>query len=168
MTGQKGYVAFAMLAMCLGATSWAGAHRVDEYLQASRIAVGTDRVDIEIDLTAGMSMASQVAGWVDTNGDGSVSAAEGDAYAREILRSVALSADGRSATIDLVDVHVPDLQEMNLGVGTIVVRRREDSARVGGAAPGGVLQHAPLRPQRLPRQRARAGGLAHSDRRPAA
>jgi hypothetical protein len=108
--------------MCLAAASPAGAHRVDEYLQASRIAIGIDRVDLEIDLTAGMTVAPEVWGWIDSNRDGQVSKAESEEYAREILRSVALAVDGDRVPITLIEVRVPELRDMGLGVGTIQVR----------------------------------------------
>ena len=35
----------------------ASAHRVDEYLQATRLAIGVNRINIEIDLTPGVDIA---------------------------------------------------------------------------------------------------------------
>ena len=122
MSAHRCFVSFAVLGMCLAIAAPAGAHRVDEYLQATRIAVEIDRVDLEIDLTPGMTVASKVSGWIDTNRDGEVSQVEADAYAREILRSVALSVDGGRVPITLVEIHVPELRDMSLGTGTIVVR----------------------------------------------
>ncbi len=87
--------------------SAAGAHRVDEYLQATRLSVDTGRVDLEIDLTPGVAMASKVFAWIDTDGDGEISSAEGEAYGREMLRSVALKIDGRLAPVTLVEVQLP-------------------------------------------------------------
>jgi hypothetical protein len=60
----------------------AGAHRLDEYLQATRVAIERERVDVDIDLTAGVSIAGQVTTWIDVNGDGEISQAESFAYAR--------------------------------------------------------------------------------------
>ncbi len=80
----------------LAAIPLANAHRLDEYLQATRLSIDLDRIDIEMDLTAGQAMASQVFSWIDTNRDGEISKAEGDAYARQVLRSVTLLADGRA------------------------------------------------------------------------
>ena len=113
---------FVVLAVWLVAAPPAGAHRVDEYLQATRIALGIDRVDLEMDLTAGMTLAPEVFGWMDSNGDGRVSQIEGERYARELFRSVALSIDGRPVSLALVDIQVPELEDMRLGTGTIRVR----------------------------------------------
>jgi len=124
---------FVAVALWLAVGSPAGAHRVDEYLQATRIAVGIERVDLEIDLTPGVSVASDVLGWIDANADGHVSQIEGEAYAREMLRSVALSVDGRPAQIALVETHIPEPSEMRLGTGTVQVRA---TAKVPAQWPG--------------------------------
>lgn len=100
----------------------AGAHRLDEYLQATRLSIETARVDLEIDLTPGSAMASQVIAWIDTNHDGEISEAEGEAYARKVLGSVVLKIDGRPATIQLLETSVPQLREMLEGVGTLRLR----------------------------------------------
>ena len=65
----------AVLCAWLATVPSAGAHRVDEYLQATRLSIDLERVDLEIDLTAGAAMASKVFAWIDTNRDGEISAA---------------------------------------------------------------------------------------------
>jgi len=100
----------------------ANAHRLDEYLQATRLSIETDRVDLEMDLTAGSSMASQVMAWIDTNRDGEISQTEGEAYARQVLGAVVLKVDGRPATVQLLETSVPQFREMLEGVGTIRLR----------------------------------------------
>jgi hypothetical protein len=112
----------ASLAFLLAAVTPAGAHRTDEYLQAARLSIDVERVDMEIDLTPGVAMASEVFGWIDTNRDGEISQAEGETYARQVLRSVALSVDGLPSSITLVDARFPPWRDMSLGVGTIRLR----------------------------------------------
>jgi hypothetical protein len=106
----------------LAAAPSAHAHRTDEYLQATRISVDVDHADLEIDLTPGIALASTVFSWIDTNGDGGISSAEGDAYARQVLRSVTLSVDSKPVPLTLVESSFPAFREMNLGVGTIRLR----------------------------------------------
>lgn len=110
------------LAFLLAVIPPAGAHRMDEYLQAARLSIDVERVDMEIDLTPGVAMASEVFGWIDTNRDGEISPGEGEAYAREVLRSVALSVDDLPSPVTLVDARFPPLRDMGLGVGTIRLR----------------------------------------------
>jgi len=100
----------------------AGAHRTDEYLQATRVSIDSDHVDLEIDLTPGVALASKVFSWIDTDRDGQISADEGQRYAQEVLRSVVLKADGWPVQVGLVETSFPSFREMNLGVGTIRLR----------------------------------------------
>jgi len=111
----------------------AHAHRLDEYLQATRLSIELDRIEVEMDLTAGQAMASQVFSWIDTNGDGEISKAEGEAYARQVLDSVTLLADGKPVPLALTDVQFPELREMNQGTGVIRLRAtgRMPAARAG-------------------------------------
>jgi hypothetical protein len=90
-------------------------------------------VDLEIDLTAGFAVASEVFAWIDTNRDGEVSNAEGEAYARQVLRSVVLKVDGRPVPIKLVATSFPEFRAMSLGVGTIRLRA---TAKVPPASAG--------------------------------
>ena len=107
---------------CLTISPLASAHRVDEYLQATRLSIDLDRVDVEIDLTPGIDLASTVFSMIDTNRDGEISSAEGEAYARQMLRSVVLKSDGLPASITLVESNFPEFSDMTLGVGTIRLR----------------------------------------------
>jgi hypothetical protein len=111
----------------------AAAHRLDEYLQATRLAIDIGRVDVEIDLTPGVSVASKVFGWIDTNHDGSVSPAEGKAYAHAMLRSAVLKADGAGVALTFEECRFPTLEEMKEGVGTIRLRAQ---AAISVAASG--------------------------------
>ena len=126
----RGSLTFFAIA-CLATLPTASAHRLDEYLQATRLSIDTDRVDLEIDLTAGAAMASKVFDWIDTNRDGEISDAEGEAYAQQVLRSVALKVDGRSAPIRLVESSFPQFGDMSLGVGTIRLRATAKVPAVG-------------------------------------
>jgi len=126
-------VSFALLGVWLSTPTPAGAHRLDEYLQATRLSIGIERVGLEIDLTAGVAAAPRVFAWIDTNRDGQISNAEGDAYARQLLRSVVLSVDGQPVPITLVEIRFPQFREMSLGVGTIRVRA---TANVSAAGAG--------------------------------
>ena len=56
----------------------AHAHRLDEYLQATRVAIARDRIDLEIDLTPGATIAASIATEIDTDRDGRFSPAEGE------------------------------------------------------------------------------------------
>src|SRR5262249_46949898 len=93
--------------------------------------VDIEHVDLEIDLTAGVRIASDVRAWIDTNDDGQISDVEAEAYARRMLHSVVLSVDGRPVPITLLGIRAPSFHEMSLGVGTIRIRARADLSAFG-------------------------------------
>ena len=107
------------LLLCLVCLGRAQAHRLDEYLQATRIGVEPDRVDVEIDLTPGVSVASPVLWLIDSNGDGQITEKEIRAYAGRVLAAVGLELDGRSRPLRLTDVTVPSRDEIVAGEGMI-------------------------------------------------
>jgi len=100
----------------------ANAHRLDEYLQATRVDIDLNRVNLEIDLTPGVSIAKRVASWIDTNGDGELSEAEGLAYGTEVLTSLVMTVDRTPVVLTLRDVRLPGVIDMAGGVGTIRLR----------------------------------------------
>ena len=106
----------------LWAAAPAGAHRLDEYLQATRIGVSEGRIDLEIDLTAGASIAEPIFAMIDVNRDGRISSAEGDGYARLVLDAIRLSVDGVSQSVTMVSNEFPDRDAIELGLGTIRLR----------------------------------------------
>jgi hypothetical protein len=125
-------VLLAALSTWLGSPAPAAAHRLDEYLQASRLSIAMDRVDLEIDLTPGAAIAATVVGWIDTDHDGQVSDREGDAYATAVLGAVTLSADGRRLALTLNDRQFPDFADMMAGVGIIRLRAVASMAPTAG------------------------------------
>jgi hypothetical protein len=99
----------------------AGAHRLDEYLQATRVGIERDRVNIGVDLTPGVSIAPQVMAWIDGNGDGSISSTESLAYGRQVLASLVVSIDGATVPLSLGEARAAAVGEMAAGVGTLRV-----------------------------------------------
>jgi len=122
MNLRRSIIPLTALAIALGHAAAADAHRLDEYLQATLLSIAVDRIDLEIDLTPGVNIATEALGWIDVNGDGRISPLEADAYARGMLGDVLLSVDGRSTPVTFVDVRCPEPGDMRLGVGTIRVR----------------------------------------------
>ena len=92
----------------LCAAAPADAHRLDEYLQATRIGVSQDRIDLEIDLTAGASIANgDLRDWSMPTVTVRSASAEGDEYARRVIDALRLSVDGGSQSIDARVPRVP-------------------------------------------------------------
>lgn len=113
----------ALLGCCLFAISTAGfAHRLDEYLQATRIAVATNRIDLSFELTAGVAIAGQLLEIIDQDRDGRISEDEGSAYARRFLKELTMGLDGKAVALNLAAVSFPAVSEMRGGTGVIRIR----------------------------------------------
>ena len=123
----------AIAVLIIGLPVCAGAHRLDEYLQAARIDIAARRVVIDLDLTPGANIASQVARWIDADGDSRVSPAERDAYAQEALSSLAVSVDAKPLRLRIVDFGAPEPREMTAGIGRFHLRAAADFE---GVEPG--------------------------------
>lgn len=107
------------VAWMLTASAAVDAHRLDEYLQATRVDIGRDRVTVEIDLTPGVALASGVFDTIDTDGDGEITPSEARAYAEAIIAGLAFDVDDRRTAPTLSEVRFPTLEQMANGVGTI-------------------------------------------------
>src|SRR5262245_44491556 len=103
MNTRRLLVAGLFAAGCLFCTTMAEAHRLDEYLQATRLSVERDRIVVEIDLTPGVAVAPDVFEWIDTNHDGRISSTESDGYAQLVFSSIVLWVDGKTAPVSLIE-----------------------------------------------------------------
>jgi len=104
---------------------WGGvssAHRRDELLQAARLAIDPDRVQLTLDLTPGIAVAQSVLSAIDRDANGSISDAEARAYTEEVLRAIALDVDGTPLRIELADRAVPPIDAVLRGEGTVRIR----------------------------------------------
>jgi hypothetical protein len=100
------------------------AHRLDEYLQAARIAIEPDRAEIEIDLTPGRAVADGVIAEIDGDSDGVLSPGERRAYVSRVLANVAVAIDRQPLRAEAMAASFPDLGAMRRGEGTIRLRLR--------------------------------------------
>ena len=104
------------------ATAALPAHRLDECLQAARIAVEEDRVEIELGVTPGVAIAGAIIGDIDRDRDGVLSSEEKQSYAERIVQGVQLMADGRELKIALLDATFPELATIRSGDGVVQLR----------------------------------------------
>jgi hypothetical protein len=113
----------ALLTMAI-AGSGVSAHRLDEYLQAARIAIEPDRADVELDLTPGIAVAEGVIAGIDRDGDGSLSAAEQRAYVARVLGAVAVDLDGRALGVQPINAAFPEPDALRRGDAAIRLQAR--------------------------------------------
>jgi len=100
----------------------AAAHRLDEYLQATRISVERSKVLVEINLTPGAEVADKVLARIDRDLDGEVSADEAGAYARSFVEQLRLSTDGIPRRLTLDAFYSPSAEQMRQGEGVLRLR----------------------------------------------
>ena len=133
MNARVGVTSLVLVLVCVGHVAPVGAHRLDEYLQATRLSVARQQVDLEIDLTAGIAVAPAVFAMIDVDRSGEISAAEGDGYARQVLDAFVLTVDGQAVRPRLEAARVPTWDDMSQGVGIIRLRA---SASLPAVRPG--------------------------------
>ncbi|MDA1275324.1 MAG: hypothetical protein O2960_14950 [Verrucomicrobia bacterium] len=112
----------ALIALVLALLVPARAHRLDEYLQATRITVESDSIDLIIDLTPGVAIAQHLLRLIKFDGDGRISGKEKEAYSQRVLSQLRLDLDGKQQSITLLAATFPSLQQLKTGEGTIRIK----------------------------------------------
>jgi len=120
------------------ASSSPSAHRLDEYLQAARVNLARNAVELEIDLTPGASVAEAVIALVDADGDNAITPVEAESYGSSVLNDILVELDGSRVALTLARVEVPSLDAMRHGMGTIQLRA---TAVVDGGIAGRAQLH---------------------------
>jgi hypothetical protein len=110
------------LAAFLALSAQVQGHRLDEYLQATRLSVGLDRIDLAIDLTPGQAVSRQLLAAIDPQGSPLVPRNRLKQYARRVLEDLTLELDGRRLALKLASSSFPARADMELGEGTIQLR----------------------------------------------
>jgi hydrogenase/urease accessory protein HupE len=111
--------AFAIVVLFAAVPAFA--HRLDEYLQATTFELRKERVDVQMRLTPGVEVLGSVLAAIDTNGDGVISPVEQRAYAEKVCRDVSLTIDGKPAPLRVMSLGFPKLEEMQEGLGEILL-----------------------------------------------
>ncbi len=115
------------------ATCAAHAHRIDEYLQATRLGLGSNDITVEIDLTPGALTAPRIIPLLDLDGDGKVSPKEKESYTKSVLAALTLQDNGQPLPLTLVEKEFPAVDQMQEGSGTMrLIARAILEQPVGG------------------------------------
>jgi hypothetical protein len=104
------------------AASTVSAHRLDECLQAARIAIEPGWIELDMSLTPGVDVADQIVADIDRDGDGSFSPGERQAFATRVFASLDLTHDGRQVDLVTAAMTFPDVDAVGRGEGTIQLR----------------------------------------------
>jgi len=123
----------AALAMAAVMAATISAHRRDELLQAARIALGPDSVQIDLDLTPGIALASETLAEIDHDRDGTLSLDEQRIYADRVFRALSVSVDGIPLGLEPTASTFPELAAVYRGEGLI---RLQASLSLPNQSPG--------------------------------
>ena len=126
-------LALALAAACVAADSLS-AHRRDELLQAARIGVEPGRVDLELDLTPGMTIAEAFIAGIDRDRNGTLSVDEQREYVDLVLDGIHLELDGLPLRMQAGAFVFPPIDELRRGEAAIQLR---SSASLPDVAVGG-------------------------------
>jgi hypothetical protein len=113
-----------------------GAHRLDEYLQATMFSVARDHIEAQIRLAPGVAVFPVVMASI---GD------DRKAYAERVLRDLSVTMDGVRLRPTLVSVKFPQMDEMKEGLGEIQIDFRA-SVPAGGPNRTLVFENHHLAP----------------------
>jgi hypothetical protein len=95
------------------------AHRDDQYLQATLVAIEPSGVRLQINLTPGVAVAEQVLAQIDRDRDGAISKNEAAAYAELLKRDLTLRVDGQKLELNLTGSEFVPPAELRTGSGII-------------------------------------------------
>jgi hypothetical protein len=125
----------AALVILLAAGNDVAAHRLDEYLQATRVSFARDQLALDVDLTPGASIAPGIIAMLDTNSDGSIASAEAEAYGRIVVSDLRVTLDGKAVVLTLDRAEIPPIDDMRHGTGVIRLHAK-------GGIEAGTGRHA--------------------------
>ena len=123
--------AFTLIALMLGS---AGAHPVNELLQAAYLTLTPGAIQLELDLTPGSQVAGKLLSTLDVNADRQISVSEARSFAKQVLAQSSLKVGGVAVPWTLNQVVTPPYQNL-LGGNDVIkiyaVARRPDTAGAG-------------------------------------
>jgi len=126
----------AVILLSIGAP--AIGQRLDEYLQATLITVGKDRVQAQIRLTPGVAVLPVVLGNINIAAYGSISAGGQRAYAERVRRDLSLTLDKTPTFGSQRRTGITNSRSMNWITGRLVVIPPHGSLRGCRATADGL------------------------------
>src|SRR5258706_689701 len=110
---------YLLLLALLAFPSAVFAHRDDQYLQATLVAIDPGGVRLLINLTPGVAVAEQGIDEIDRDRDGAIAENEAAAYAESLKRDLTLRLDGRVLALKLTASEFVSAEDLRTGAGTI-------------------------------------------------
>lgn len=116
--------ALAIVLLSAGALSEGRAHRLDECLQAIRVKLAADRVDLAIEVTPGAVVAREFLAVLDADRSGVFSADELLACGESLLKDLIVRFDGQPLTFGVSEVSASPVTELRQGTGVVRIQAR--------------------------------------------
>lgn len=116
----------AALAILVALTAPAGAHALDEYLQAVLVGVEKDRATLSMRLVPGVAVLPEVLRGMDGNKDGTISPAERQAYPDLVRGDLELRLNGQRLPLRLISSDIPPPDDFKDGLGQMRMEFRAD------------------------------------------
>lgn len=113
-TSKTWSVALLVLAGLLSLPATAAAH-AEHYGQSAYVTLTPDLVKVELDMSPGMLVASQVVRLINVDGDQRISEAEKRAYASALLGDLSLEIDGQPRTLTVASFELPPAEHLATG-----------------------------------------------------
>jgi gamma-glutamyltranspeptidase / glutathione hydrolase len=95
------------------------AHRLDEYLQATLVAIEPSGFRLHINLTPGVEVAKQVLAVIDRDHDGVISTNEAAGYSELLKRDLIVRLDQRNVELKVTASNFPSTAELRTGLAII-------------------------------------------------
>lgn len=130
---RAGFAALPLLVLLLLLPATALAHPLDQVVEAVYVTVDDGSIDVELKLSPGTLVVDPVIAALDVDGDGTIAAAEGDAYGRSLLSALTLTLDGSPVALRYAGIEVPTVLALQAGYGEVVIHA---TATLPAAAAG--------------------------------
>ena len=118
---NRGAIALVVAVVFVAGTP-ASAHRLDELLQAARIGIAVDRVELELDLLPGAAVADRMIAEIDRDGDGRFSDHEQRAFVDRVFAEIEMAVDGKTLRLGPRTFTFPAAAAFRTGDGVIAIR----------------------------------------------
>lgn len=134
----------ALLLVLIVLRSSAGAHQLDEFLQATLVEIEPEQIHLQLHFTPGAEVAEQVGNLIDTDRDGVISGIEGNAYSDLLKLELIAQLDQHSLELKLVSSRFPAPADLRGGWERIELYYAISPGRLASGAHRFVLENRHL------------------------
>ena len=108
-----------ILLLLLGIVRPCFAHRLDEYLQSTKVAIEHDRIGIDLILTPGVAVLPDILKTIDADHDGLISVSEQQSYVARVRSDLSVTINDTRTSLVIGSMNFPEIERMKDGLGEI-------------------------------------------------